>query len=219
MFTFPISFFSGAASKPITTFIEGDYSSSFTTSFNYTVTDFGGIAPEPKRVVVVCFSGRIAPNISSVTIAGISGTIITSIHHSTAGHSGMAYAVVPTGTSSFTVNVTYTGNAQGAAITTYVLSGLSDTAPVQFNSTNSTTANITTTADNSAVITHAFRGGGTAMTWSGTLGLPSASDYSVAPFGDTNHGSNHIDLDTIQTSKTIIMNGSDRTGQHYAEWN
>ncbi len=218
MFPFPISHFSQPFPDPVVTFIESDLIDATQSVFNYTVTNFGGIEPAANRLVVVAYWGRIATGITAITIAGVSATLETSGLHSTGlGFSGLAFAVVPTGTTSFSVSVNYAGSAQGAAISTYVVSDVGNTTPRASSTTSSGTNTITTTADNAVVIASMYHGSTGAVTWGGTLGI--VEDVEVVIFTDTRASSASVDLAIAQVSKTITTTPTDRLLQHHIEFN
>jgi len=219
--THPVGLFGssgGAVINPTATFINNQVNVFGTSPFNFTIPNFGGVPPAANRVIVVGLSGRLATGLTSVTIAGISATIETTISNSNI-FSAIASAVVPTGTGSFSVNVVYTGGLQGSGISVYGISDVASTTSASTGTAAGNTLNITTTSAKAAVIAFKYQAQTASITWGGTLGMPSSGDATNSPAGDTRDSSNHINLTSLQTSKTITATGFDRPTFSYVEFN
>lgn len=122
---------------PEVTFIASDTSIVNSSSSTHTHTGLNIGTASPTRLVVAFITARHgsgSQNVSSVTIGGISATLIRTdaAHNSGTTLSALYAAIIPTGTTA-TVVVNYTGTLHGSALTTASFNGFTG---VSINSQN-----------------------------------------------------------------------------------
>lgn len=155
----------------------------------YTIPNFGGIGPSSSRLVVCFADGRTGNvTLTSASINGVNATISTSYVNTGFGTHVMFYAVVPSGTGPFAINLTWSAASQGGGLVVYCFDGLTSNTPQQ-TATPSTTGSITLTppSGRSFIIAyHCNRGGTGDIVFGGTLGLMedmeslAFTDYRIA---------------------------------------
>lgn len=127
------------------------------------------------RVVAVFIHGRggTARTVSTVTIAGVSATIVTATNVSSQQPAAWAYALVPSGTTGDVV-VTFSGSLSRAGIELYTITGGPITV-VDSDTTATSSALTVDVATGGVTLMGASRGAGTGtVTWTGVTG-----DHSV----------------------------------------
>jgi len=198
MFQGPSMLLAGGA--VIGTYINKYANTGNATTYNFTSSDFG-TAFAGRRILVAVAGAFSSRNISSVTIGGVSATILVQ-RQSNAGSSelttGFVIAEVPTGTSG-TISVTWSGSQNGCAIAIWSLAGLAADAALDTDSDPANAAlSLTTkpgsfiaavlTNENSRTVTwggsfteHFDESYDGAIYWSGASQQASGSSTSVAP--------------------------------------
>jgi len=162
-----------------------DQSSSTTNSGTYTFSgmNFGSASADRYIAVAIgagigSFGGGVA--ISSVTIGGISATIVLQQAANVSGSgalSGIAIAAVPTGASGAVV-VTLGATHQNCAITVYAITGLLSATETDKNSATGANPSSTVNCNAGGVTIGAATGrnGGGTTTWTG---LSESSDFAL----------------------------------------
>ena len=198
------SFYAPTVSPPPTvkTYITGASSSGYTTSYTFSSTSIGTASSD--RLVVVVVEGRQAVvdrTVSSVTIGGVSATIVSATNVSGRYPGCIAYLTVTSGTTADIV-VTFSGSTgSGCAIQVYTLTSLSSTTPVDSDQsgTVASPASVTLTTSSQGALIAGVGGNGGAtgsISWTGPT-----EDYEVSPATGFRVGS--ASKDNTGTSETV----------------
>lgn len=170
------------------------------TSYTATISNFGGVAPTPTRIVVAQICTRLTAQVSAVTINGISATL-----YAVGGGAGnvdyvaFAVAVVPSGTGSFNIAVTTSGTYEGIAVAAWCFDGLDSNTPYAYAYAAASTITVSTVPNNSYTLV-GVNCRSEVGSFSGTLGLTNRT--GVKYFSDRSAAWGDVDTSTGGSSKT-----------------
>jgi hypothetical protein len=171
-------------------------------SYSLTGVNFG--TADSSRFIIIGITSRkvgSATTLNSVTIGGVSATIIDQINNSVTNtnFSALAIAHVPTGTSG-TVEINFADTMVRLAIQTYRAVGI-DPSPVDFGSSTAAdpTANIDV-PENGVVVATGGIGTSTTASWSGLT-----EDVDDVAEGFMTYTSAHADWLAPETSRIITI--------------
>jgi hypothetical protein len=202
--------------KPVCSFLYGDSSSQSLTTYTYTAVPFGSARSDRIIVVSIVASNSASRSVSSVTIGGVSATLVSS-SNSAAGliFTATYYAVVPTGTSG-TVSVVFSGATRDVGVGVYSIVDASSSTPLSggtYSNSSSNSGSITLSTSADAVIIGGVIVGTavTAFTWSGV-----SSDFQSFAItrgrgfasGTANTSSTTVSVNSNSTSALYITAAS-----------
>lgn len=139
--TFPMPTFMPAVGGPILTYVDTANDTAISSSYSFASVGLGTAAAD--RYIVVAANtrkGDADPDITSVTVAGVSATEVVQ-SAGTRGRSGLWIAAVPTGTSDTVVVATST-NGRGCTIFVYTLTGLTSSTATSTNSNSGSASSL-----------------------------------------------------------------------------
>lgn len=137
---------------PPTIYVGGNSSStSASSTHTYSSLDIGSAPTSGNRVVIACFgAGGSSRTVSSVTIGGVSATVVYGYGNVAADWNGnrnsaLAYVTLNTGTTA-TVAVTWSGSISACGCQIFSISGVNSTTPVASGSSTATATTVSVTA-------------------------------------------------------------------------
>lgn len=185
------------------------------TAYTFTGVSLGD--DDQDRIIVINAHtiDNAANNLNSATIAGISATLINSVHNSPTNARSFAsqvYAFVPAGTGATgSVVLTYNDGTFRCHIGVYAIYGLSAHSPISTHTNTGNPLTHTTTPPRGAVIIGAsttFFVSNPSITWAGLT-----ESYDTAGEGSSERYSGAVSSGLAEASTTFSATASSATGQ------
>ena len=173
-------------------------------TYTYTGASLGA-ASSSRIIAIVAIAGGPPTNIAtSVTIGGVTATIVNNNRAAAGTVLTTAYAEVPTGTTGDIV-IVYPSNAGGGGslVFPYRVDGMISSTPASFSDTSNPFSQGVTCAAGSAIITGAcgYLAGAGSVSWSGTANIVEDDDIDA---GTVFGGSASLLTLSALTGETVI---------------
>lgn len=202
------------------TYLTRDNSVTAGASFTFSSKSLGDVSRDRYIIVGIgTRKGGTTGTISSVTVGGITATIITQVANTAGGNNvteGVAIAHVPTGTTGDVV-VTMSEAFLRMGIGMWRATGIASMTPVDFGTSvaNDPTYAIDMTANGGFAIGHGYLTGAGTTAWTGLT-----EDFDVNFNANGSHSGAHIEFAGTQTNTTILCDFSTGTANAgvFAAW-
>lgn len=166
---FCISGLGGGVALPVITFEGTSAINTGGSSRTFTAVDIGDEASD--RVVVVCTHTAMSAgscSVSSVTIGGVSATVVSGTNPTSGFNTSIWWAEVPTGATA-DIAVVWSASSNCGYIETYRITGLTSSTPLDGDSVVTTPDLTLTTQDGGVAIFAATRATAAAFTWTDAI--------------------------------------------------